>query len=188
MTVLQLANLFASLPHEKMREVSGWLRPSARQAVQQPPDRARGDGARHGVGRASSPAGHGARWPTCCASSAAPATSRAALSYVYVVADEAPVLQGVVDLRDLVLAPDDTTLADIMISPVVAAQDTDLREDLEKMFEKYGFGMMPGGGRPGPPARRHPLQRHHEGAGAEYVGLGLANGECDWRLTMGRVT
>ena len=30
MTVLQLANLFASLPQEKMREVSSWLRAGAR--------------------------------------------------------------------------------------------------------------------------------------------------------------
>jgi magnesium transporter len=62
---------------------------------------------------------------------------------LYVVSEEAPVLQGVVDLRDLVLAADDTTLGDIMISPVVAAQENDLRDDLEKMFEKYGFGMIP---------------------------------------------
>ena len=48
-----------------------------------------------------------------------------------------------VDLRDLVLAADETTLGDIMISPVVAAQENDLRDDLEKMFEKYGFGMIP---------------------------------------------
>ncbi len=59
------------------------------------------------------------------------------------VADEAPVLQGVVDLRDLVLAADDTPLSEIMASPVVAAQENDLRDDLEKMFEKYGFGMIP---------------------------------------------
>jgi magnesium transporter len=59
------------------------------------------------------------------------------------VAEEAPVLQGVVDLRDLVLASDETPLSDIMASPVVAAQESDLRDDLEKMFEKYAFGMIP---------------------------------------------
>jgi magnesium transporter len=52
------------------------------------------------------------------------------------------VLQGVIDLRDLVLSPDETTMADIMV-PAVAAQSSDLRDDLERMFEKYGFGMIP---------------------------------------------
>jgi len=60
-----------------------------------------------------------------------------------VVADEAPVLLGVVDLRDLVLAGEETPLSEIMSSPVVAAQESDLRDDLEKMFEKYGYGMIP---------------------------------------------
>ena len=44
MTVLQLANLFASLPQEKMREVSNWLGPVRAKAVHEPADRAGGDG------------------------------------------------------------------------------------------------------------------------------------------------
>ena len=142
MTVLQLANLFASLPQEKMREVSTWLGPVRAKAVAnlltereatakdmvsssfiaRPAHAKVGDVLREIRG-----AGHEPR----------------TLSYLYVVAEEAPVLQGVVDLRDLVLASDDTTLGDIMISPVVAAEENDLRDDLEKMFEKYGFGMIP---------------------------------------------
>jgi magnesium transporter len=65
------------------------------------------------------------------------------LSYLYVVAEDAPVLQGIVDLRDLVLAPGEATMADIMISPAVAATADDLRDDLERMFEKYEFSMLP---------------------------------------------
>jgi CBS domain-containing protein len=142
MTVLQLANLFTSLPQEKTREVSGWLGPvrakvvhnllTEREAkardmisldyVAQPITAKVGD-----VLRALRGAGHQPR----------------SLSYVYVVAQETPVLEGVIDLRDLVLAPDEATMADIMSSPVVAAQESDLRDDLEKMFEKYGFGMIP---------------------------------------------
>jgi magnesium transporter len=142
MTVLQLANLFASLPQEKMREVSAWLGPVRAKAVAnlltereatakdmvssafiaRPGHTKVGDVLRDIRGTRHEPR---------------------TLSYLYVVAEEAPVLQGVVDLRDLVLAPDDSTLADIMISPVVAAQENDLRDDLEKMFEKYGFGMIP---------------------------------------------
>ncbi len=142
MTVLQLANLFASLPQEKMREVSAWLGPVRAKAV-----------ANLLTEREAT-----ARDMVSSAFIARPASAKVGdvlreirgarheprtLSYLYVVAEEAPVLQGVVDLRDLVLASDDTTLADIMISPVVAAQENDLRDDLEKMFEKYGFGMIP---------------------------------------------
>ena len=44
------------------------------------------------------------------------------VSYVYIVAGEERQLVGVVDLRDMVLAGDDTALGDLMVSPVVAAQ------------------------------------------------------------------
>ncbi len=142
MTVLQLANLFASLPQEKMREVSTWLGPVRAKAVNNLLTE------REATAKDMISSSFIAR----------PATAKVGdvlreirgarheprtLSYLYVVSEEAPVLQGVVDLRDLVLAADDTTLADIMISPVVAAQENDLRDDLEKMFEKYGFGMIP---------------------------------------------
>jgi magnesium transporter len=142
MTVLQIANVCASLPHEKMREVTGWLPPErarmvrnllterevkardmvSNEFVAQPSSSKVGDVLRQLRG-----AGYEPR----------------TLSYVYIVAEEAPILQGVVDLRDLVLAPEDAPITDIMISPVVSAQDTDLREDLEQLFEKYGFGMVP---------------------------------------------
>jgi magnesium transporter len=142
MTVLQLANLFASLPQEKMREVSAWLGPVRAKAV-------------HNLLTEREAT---ARDMISSSFVAKPASARVgdvleeirkahheprSLSYLYVVAEEAPVLQGVVDLRDLVLASDETPLGDIMASPVVAAQETDLRDDLEKMFEKYGFGMIP---------------------------------------------
>ncbi len=65
------------------------------------------------------------------------------LSYIYVVDGTDEVLVGLVDLRDLVLASDEATLGDIMVSPVVAANETDLREDLTKLFDKYEFRMIP---------------------------------------------
>ena len=65
-----------------------------------------------------------------------------ALSYVYVVGFE-NVLQGVVDLRELVLAAPETSLADLMVSPAVAAEVDDVREDLVEMFVKYHFRMLP---------------------------------------------
>ncbi len=47
------------------------------------------------------------------------------------------------DLRDLVLAPDTTSLGDLMVSPVVSAQDDDVREDLAEIFAKYHYRLVP---------------------------------------------
>jgi magnesium transporter len=65
-----------------------------------------------------------------------------AISYVYIVGFERTLI-GVVDLRDLVLAPDDASLADLMVSPVVAAEAKDAREDLAELFAKYHYRMIP---------------------------------------------
>jgi magnesium transporter len=65
-----------------------------------------------------------------------------ALAYVYVTGFENTLI-GVVDLRELVLSTDDDALADLMASPVVAAESDDVREDLVEMFVKYHFRMVP---------------------------------------------
>jgi CBS domain-containing protein len=65
------------------------------------------------------------------------------ISYVYVIAPDTRLLLGVVDLRDLVLASDDTGLGDLMVSPVVSAQEDDVREDLEELFAKYHYRLVP---------------------------------------------
>lgn len=65
------------------------------------------------------------------------------ISYAYVVAPDTKVLLGVVDLREMVLAPDDTPLGDLMVSPVVAAQQDDTREDMAELFARYHFRLMP---------------------------------------------
>ena len=65
------------------------------------------------------------------------------ISYVYVVEGEERVLEGVVDLRDLVLAKDDALMGDIMISPVVSAEAEDLRDDLQELFVKYHYRLLP---------------------------------------------
>jgi magnesium transporter len=64
------------------------------------------------------------------------------LSYIYLLDDEKTLL-GVVDLRELVLAADTVLLGDMMISPVVAAQRDDRREDLVELFARYQFHMIP---------------------------------------------
>ena len=65
------------------------------------------------------------------------------ITYSYVVADDARTLLGVVDLRELVLATDQQTLAEIMISPVVTAEADDIQEDVAEIFAKYHLRMIP---------------------------------------------
>ena len=65
------------------------------------------------------------------------------VSYVYVVSEDTRTLIGVVDLRKLVLADDNTALEDIMISPAVTADKDDSREDLAEIFSRYHYRMIP---------------------------------------------
>ena len=48
-----------------------------------------------------------------------------------------------VDLRELVVTGDEKGLQEIMASPVVAAEESDLREDVAQIFAKYHFRMLP---------------------------------------------
>ncbi len=64
------------------------------------------------------------------------------ISYVYVVTPD-NVLAGVADLRDLVLASDETAVGDLMVSPVVVAQDSSLWDEVADMFEKYHYQILP---------------------------------------------
>lgn len=68
---------------------------------------------------------------------------RHAVSYIYLVAPDDKLLQGVVDLRELVLAVNDQTLAEIMVSPVVSADEDDTQEDVAEIFSKYHYRMIP---------------------------------------------
>ena len=65
------------------------------------------------------------------------------ISYLYVVVGEEKLLLGVVDLRDLVIAPEETTLGELMASPVVTAEQDCLRGDLVALLAKYQFRMLP---------------------------------------------
>ena len=66
-----------------------------------------------------------------------------AISYIYILDTGDKVLAGVVDLRELVLASDDAILADLMVSPVIAAEQDDMRDDMAELFAKYHFRMLP---------------------------------------------
>jgi magnesium transporter len=63
------------------------------------------------------------------------------ISYLYITEDA--VLVGVVDLRDLVLAPDSAPVSDVMGASVVVAEEDTTRDDLEEMFAKYHYRMIP---------------------------------------------
>ncbi len=65
-----------------------------------------------------------------------------AISYVYVIG-EGRVLVGVVDVRELVLTEEAVPLAEIMSTSVVAADGDKTREDLEELFGKYRYRMVP---------------------------------------------
>ncbi len=65
------------------------------------------------------------------------------ISYMYIVDPTEKLLVGVVDLRELVLAPEHLTVSQIMTSPVVTVELTDLREDIAEMFAKYHYRMLP---------------------------------------------
>ncbi len=65
------------------------------------------------------------------------------ISYIYVVNGDSKTLIGVVDLRELILAPDEAVLGEIMVSPVVTADKDTGREDLVEMFAKYHYRMLP---------------------------------------------
>ena len=64
------------------------------------------------------------------------------ISYLYVVGEDF-VLVGVADIRELILAPDDVRLSDIMSTSVVSAEADKTRKDLDEIFRKYRFRMVP---------------------------------------------
>ena len=65
------------------------------------------------------------------------------ISYLYVVGDNGQSLLGVIDLRELILALDDVKLGDIMVEPVVTAEEDDVQDDLSELFAKYHYRMIP---------------------------------------------
>ena len=142
MSVPEIANLFSSLSHQQMVELCELL----------PPDRA--DAVEKILAEQEAPARElistdYLAWPKeAVAGQVLAGIRRSALdpksiSYVYVVDPGDRVLHGVVDLRELVLAQDEVPLGDLMSSPVVTADEHDVRDQLAEMFEKYHYRMIP---------------------------------------------
>ncbi len=142
LSVPQVADLFSELPHEKVTELMKCLPPprAARvQAVLSNADVLASNlmSDRFLAFSKETKAGEvlGALRSTPC--------DRRNLSYLYIVVGEEKTLLGLVDLRDLVMAREDASLGDLMVSPVVTAERDALREDLAEMFAKYRFRMLP---------------------------------------------
>ena len=142
MSVLQVADFFSKLPHAKATELMKLLLPARATRVNAI------------MSNADVPAAtlmsekYFAFTPETKAGDVLRSLRNAAgdhrnISYLYIVAGEGKTLQGVVDLRDLVIAPENATLGELMISPVVTADHDCLREDLVALFVKYQFHMLP---------------------------------------------
>jgi magnesium transporter len=71
------------------------------------------------------------------------APSHKAVTYIYIVTEPDGVLLGVVDLRQLVLAHETTTLQELMVAPAVAADSGLVKEDIVDLFAKYHFQLLP---------------------------------------------
>jgi len=142
MTIPQLANLLSVLPHDDTTEMMGLLSPERVErirAILAEREAKAGDllatdylafpkEAR--VGEVLGRIRHASYEPHH-------------VTYIYVIGPEDKILQGVVDLREMLLAPDDKPLSEIMASPVVSADPDDTQEDLEQIFAKYHYRMIP---------------------------------------------
>jgi len=142
MTIPQLAGLFSILPHDHVSELMALL--SKDQA-----DRVQGilsEREATAKGMMSSDFLTMARETTVSEaltkirlSSMEPES----ISYIYVVGENGQPLLGVIDLRELILASDDVQLGDVMVEPVVTAEEDDVQDDLSEMFAKYHYRMIP---------------------------------------------
>lgn len=70
------------------------------------------------------------------------ARGKEVIMYVY-VADENDTLLGVVDIRELIMADDDQTLAEIMTDNVIGLRPDETLRDAIEMFERYSFRAIP---------------------------------------------
>ncbi len=64
------------------------------------------------------------------------------IMYVYVVNEE-NILQGVVDLRELIAAEPEKTLGEIMTDSIISLNPDDTLQDAVDMFFRYSFRAIP---------------------------------------------
>jgi CBS domain-containing protein len=142
MSVAQVADLFSDLPHEKVTELTKCLAPPRAARVQAVLSNAEVPASTLMSDRFQA-FGKDTKVRDVLGTLRSTPYDRRNISYLYIVAGEEKTLLGLVDLRDLVTAREDTCLGELMISPVVTAERDALREDLAGMFAKYQFRMLP---------------------------------------------
>jgi len=142
MSVMQLADLFAVLPHEHQQDMMGLLPKNlSTRLVKILSERE--------VTASTLVSSRFVDMPKDTTVAAALEQLREtkpeprSMSYIYVVSGPERTLLGVVDLRELALADGKRTLGDLMVSHVVTADESDTREDLIELFAKYHFRMIP---------------------------------------------
>jgi CBS domain-containing protein/sporulation protein YlmC with PRC-barrel domain len=142
MSVAQLADLFSVLPHDQMVKMMDLLPPEEAERIKAIiSDRESTADAL--MTRDFVTAGKDTKVADTLKTIRTSKRTHESVSYIYIVAGEDKQLVGVVDLRDLVLAADEATLGDLMVAPVVSAQQDDMRDDLAELFAKYHFRMLP---------------------------------------------
>lgn len=141
MSVPQIADLFSVLPHDQQTAMMGLL-PEAEAARVRAilADREATAGALMSSDFVAVP--RTARVGEVLAQLRRSGREPKSISYLYVEGPE-HVLLGVVDVRELVLAPDDAEMAAVMTSPVASADEALPRDDLEELLTKYHFRMLP---------------------------------------------
>jgi magnesium transporter len=141
MSIPQLSDLFSVLPHDDMVEMMGLLPKDVGARIKDILSD-REANARDLMSTDFVAAAKEAKVGDVLGQMRAGHREHDSISYVYVLAAE-KFLAGVVDLREMVLAPADARLGDLMAAPVVAAEAGDTREDMAEMFAKYHFRMLP---------------------------------------------
>jgi len=142
MTVPQLVNVFSVLPHDHKTDLLELLKPDVARRVEailaEREAKAR-DFETPDFVTFPAPTKVGEAIQSLRASRREPQS----ISYVYVTAPSDNILLGVVDVRNLLLSPDGSTLQEIMTSPAVSAQEDDTKDTLTSLFVKYQFRSIP---------------------------------------------
>jgi magnesium transporter len=142
LSIAQLADLFSVLPHDQMVKMMDLLPPEQAQRIKSMMSDRESTATVLMTGEYVT-ASKETRVADILRDIRATQRAHDAISYIYIVAGEEKLLLGVVDLRNLVLAPDHATLGELMSAPVVAAEQGDMRDDLAELFAKYHFRMIP---------------------------------------------
>jgi magnesium transporter len=142
MSIAQLADLFSVLPHDQMVKMMELLPAEQAERIKAIISDRESTAAALMTGEFVT-AGRDAKVADVLQTIRRSGRTHESVSYIYIVNGEDKQLIGVVDLRDLVLAADAAMLGDLMVGPVVSAQQDDMRDDLAELFAKYHFRMLP---------------------------------------------